>query len=116
MKAELEREATKLHEMLSNRHKVSREYINSGIEGVLFWDLKAKTKTLDNHAYIGSAERFNERLAELKGFDYELRLQNLQMFCLEESETWFKGFPDDSIKNRMDFCASLFKELKELIK
>ncbi len=114
MNASIQKEASQLRAMLSERYRMACEYINNGMTGIRFWDNRAE-KREDNHAYTGSKERFTEKLPELKQFGEDFQEKQLRMFCIEEAETWFSGFKDDTTKNRMNFTASLYKELKPLL-
>ncbi len=100
-----------------DRYELSIEYIRSGSIGKKYWDIRTE-KQENNHAFVGSKERFDEILPEWKEQVKTLHEIDckLKVFCLEEAEVWFNGFPDDSEINRRDFTASLYNELRQSIK
>lgn len=96
---------TEFKNMLANI-SLANIYIHEGETGHRFFDKRQKDiKSSD--AFIGSKERFIDKFkARTTENDNKVRV-----FCFQEAETWFKGFPDDTVKNRMNFTASLYDEL-----
>lgn len=69
-------------------------------------------------AFIGSFERFQDiGICEDSKLNMDINnVQQVQNFCVNEADTWFDGFEDDSKENRLLFAKLLFDKLNQKFK
>jgi hypothetical protein len=67
----------------------------------------------DGHLpFQGCLERLTERTNEMALLGERWESETLALWCKQEADVWFDGFPDDTQKNRADFTASLYSLAK----
>uniref|UniRef100_UPI0026391D53 hypothetical protein n=1 Tax=Marinobacter sp. TaxID=50741 RepID=UPI0026391D53 len=58
--------------------------------------------------FQGCLERLIERTKEMASTGELWESDTLALWCKQEADVWFDGFPDDTLNNRVDFTASLY--------
>jgi hypothetical protein len=71
----------------------------------------------DGHQpFDGCIERLVERTAEIERDGDGWSGYELMLWCKQEADVWFDGYPDDTEQNRKDFTASIFDLAKARVR
>lgn len=104
MNESLKLQARSLREHLQHETKTAVQWVKDGevLEDQSFTDQ-------DGHRpFNGCIERLIERTAEIERDGDGWSGYELMLWCKQEADAWFDGYPDDTEPKRKDFTASLF--------
>lgn len=108
MATDLSAQAASLKQHLQEQASIALQWVESGSvrDDSTFEDADGRLP------FQGCIERLTERTKEMALIGERWEREPLAVWCKQEADVWFDGFPDDSQSNRRDFAASLYSLAK----
>ena len=101
---------------LRQKHQSETEVAVSWLDRGVVRNDESFTDKFGRQPFSGCEERLVERMEEMANENKHWDGSSLALWCKQEADSWFVGFPDDTKQNRRDFTASLFGIAKERLR